>query len=129
MKVIEKSALHLQAWCEDFEGKCPPALVYLLEDKYSDEDLSRHSRFKEVERFRIRELEEACRQNNCELLLANMEKADMGNVEVDDGDSSDGCRRTKKKFHTMIETLRTSLELSRVCGYARLYNYKETFIP
>ncbi|EED16610.1 conserved hypothetical protein [Talaromyces stipitatus ATCC 10500] len=118
-RAVENSMHNLRSWSDHIEDDCPPALVYLLDHKYSIAEL-RPSRLKGVDQHRFLQLQEACRKNDCEIYLANIEKTTTGDVYEDDyhddyyGSYGRGRRLNGKDFHNLEEVYESSLELLHV---------------
>ncbi|PIG90305.1 hypothetical protein AARAC_010814 [Aspergillus arachidicola] len=70
---------YLDGWSSCMGLSCPPALVYVLEHQYTDAELG-FSQLRGVDKCRFAELWDACRRVGFGLLLANIEKKNMGGV-------------------------------------------------
>lgn len=116
----------INSWTDLLTNACPLAFVYLLDHKYSTAELNA-ARLKGVDRLRFIQLQEACRDNDCEIYLANVEKKVTGSVEDDYvlyghsggyggyGGYGPGRRlESNKNFHAIFDAYAKNLELLHI---------------
>ncbi|EEA21752.1 hypothetical protein PMAA_055480 [Talaromyces marneffei ATCC 18224] len=81
-RAAERSFQCAERWASrdaEFGDNCPPALLYFLENEYSAKELS-FEQLNDVDQGRVLELQQACRQTDCNIFLANIVKTDSGFV-------------------------------------------------
>ncbi|KAE8339786.1 hypothetical protein BDV24DRAFT_152562 [Aspergillus arachidicola] len=103
---------YLDGWSSCMGLSCPPALVYVLEHQYTDAELG-FSQLRGVDKCRFAELWDACRRVGFGLLLANIEKKNMGGVGGN-GYCRGSYGRGGNGTHRIRHLTESSLELSHV---------------
>jgi hypothetical protein len=117
--VDEEPTLYLDGWDDQFDGACPPALVYLLEHQYTSAELS-FARLKGVDQCRFAELQAACQRAGFDIFLASIQKTDVGEADDDGyygryyGDYYGGGGYASNDTHRIVDLVESSLELSHV---------------
>jgi hypothetical protein len=102
------------SWTSTEVGECPLSLLYKLDHKYSDAELS-FARLKGPDQAQVAELRKACEKIGLHIYLANIEQRDTGIITDSDYFSKDEYRGLRGQRHDIIEeSLDSTYSLSHI---------------